>query len=80
MNRTGLRADGMRFELLFQGLAFEHICGPRVAVPAARTHVQSATIQLHFQRVAAPFRRVAGHVPQYVELVLLAPDALESTQ
>src|ERR1700719_1629779 len=30
--------------------------------------------------MATPFRRIARHVPQDVELVLLSPDAFESTQ
>src|SRR5713226_10526476 len=80
MNRTGLRAHGVRFELLFEGLPFEHVCGSRVAIPTARAHMEPATIQLHFQRVAASFRRVARHVTQDVELVLLSPDALESAE
>src|SRR5437899_1429863 len=80
MNRTGLRTRGARLELLLQGLAFQYVCGARIAVSAARAHVDSATIELHFQRVTASFRCVAGHIPQDVELVLFAADALESAE
>src|SRR5260370_412439 len=78
MNRAGLGARGMRFKLLFQRFAFEHVRGLRVAISAARTHVHSATIQLHFQRVASPFGRIRRHVTQDVELILFTSDAFES--
>src|SRR6266568_2673083 len=78
MNRAGLGARGMRFELLFQRFTFEHVRGLRVAISAARTHVHSATIQLHFQRVASPFGRIRRHVTQDIELILFTSDAFES--
>src|SRR5260370_11239867 len=77
MNRAGLRSRCARFELFFQRLAFEDVCGPRVAISAARAPDESAEIQLHFQGVAASLRSVAGHIPQDVKLVLFPPDALE---
>src|SRR5207245_1334674 len=64
--------------LLFQRFAFEHVRGLLFALSAARTHVHSATIQLHFQRVASPFGRIRRHVTQDIELILFTSDAFES--
>src|SRR5260370_24517894 len=77
MNRAGLRSRCARFELFFQRLAFEDVCGPRVAISAARAPDESAAIQLAFQGGRASLRGVAGHIPQDVKLVLFPPDALE---
>src|SRR5215471_7268090 len=69
---------GVKFELFLDRRSVQSAGIAGVAVATAGTNVQAAAVHLYLERVATAFGRFSGNVPQQIEFVLFAGEALQA--